>query len=278
MDSAGVVLTDVLPAFHCGLGEKRWVALHTFLGYRPCGGIFYPVSISGWRQSVTDRPDIGYDGLRNLGDYELFGNITGYFESSFFLNYSIYPEQVIQRLAFSNAICEQLIAVILLRSRLRSQQAGTYHYKNTAAVERTKGFIAQSCEAFLQGYFTPETAPSLQSVLGLSETVYQRWLTSAAKEILYWTAIQPLLSGDELTADNAQTETYSHDILRKGRLCPELYPDAPAAGHIVREDFFSSNNELVLGISYRTFAINFFLRGVMRLSIKIFEIGTEDAE
>ncbi len=278
MDSAGVVLTGAMPAFDCGLGKSRWIALHSFLGSRPCEEILYPRNFSGWRQSVTDRPDIGYDGLRNVSDYELFGNITGYFESSFFLNYSIYPEPVIQRLAFSNAICEQLIAVILLRSRLRSQQAGTYHYKNTAAVERTKEFIAQSCEAFLKGYFIPETAPSLQSVLGLSETVYQRWLTSAAKEILYWTAIQPLLSGDELTADNAQTETYSHDILRKGRLCPELYPDAPAAGHIVRKDFFSSNNELVLGISYKTFAINFFLRGVMRLSIKIFEIGTEDAE
>ncbi len=278
MDSAGVVLTGAMPAFDCGLGEKRWVALHTFLGYRPCGGIFYPVSISGWRQSVTDRPDIGYDGLRNLGDYELFGNITGYFENRFDLDYSIYPEPVIQRLAFSNAICEQLIAVMLLRSRLRSQQAGTYHYKNTAAVERTKGFIAQSCEAFLKGYFTPETAPSLQSVLGLSETVYQRWLTSAAKEILYWTAIQPPHTGDELTADNAQTGTYSHDILRKGRLCPELYPDAPAATGIEKRQLFSENNEPVLGISDGQFAINFFLRGVMTLSIKIFEIGTEDAE
>ncbi len=222
MDSAGVVLTDVLPAFHCGLGKSRWIALRCLLGCRPCEEILYPGNFSGWRQSVTDRPDIGYDGLRNVSDYELFGNITGYFESSFFLNYGIYPEPVIQRLAFSNAICEQLIAVILLRSRLRSQQAGTYHYKNTAAVERTKEFIAQSYEAFLKGYFTPETAPSLQSVLGLSETVYQRWLTSAAKEILYWTAIQPLLSGDELTADNAQTETYSHDIRGRSKFCVSL--------------------------------------------------------
>ncbi len=272
MDSAGVVLTGVIPAFHSGAVIGRWIALRSFLGSRPNEEILYPGQFSGWRQSATERPDIGYDGLRNLSDYELFGNINGYFESSSNLNYSIYPEPVIQRLAFSNAICEQLTAVILLRSRLRSQQAGTYHYKDTAAVERTKEFIAKSCEAFLQGYFTPKTAPSLQSALGLSETVYQRWLTSAAKEILYWTAIQPLLSGDELTADNAQTETYSHDILRKGRLCPELYPDAPAAGHIVRKDFFSEDNELILGIAHKPFAINFFLRGVMRLSIKIFEI------
>ncbi len=271
MNAAGLVLTSVLPAFHCQETNRRWFPLHAFLGKRPLERAFYPGVIDGWRASATERPDIGYDGLRDLGDYELFGGIKSYFESME-LNYKSYSESVMQRLAFSNAICEQLIAVILLRSRLRSQQQEIYHYKNPDAVNDTKDFIEQSCDTFLQGYRAQNRTPGLRSVLGLSETGYQRWLNSAAKEIVYWTAAQPLLSAAESAAGNIGLETYSHDILKKGRLCTELYPVSGDTGVIGKKHFFSADNEVSLGLINRLFPINFFLRGVMRLSIKIFEI------
>ncbi len=60
-----------------------------------------------WSSTATDRPDYGYDGLRDLRDIEFFGEIHSYFNSTNTKQY-FYPEFVMQRLAFINVLCESI--------------------------------------------------------------------------------------------------------------------------------------------------------------------------
>ncbi|MFK0570132.1 hypothetical protein [Endozoicomonas sp.] len=212
----GLLLTSTLPAYH-NLEENRpWTFMHGCLGYQ--GGMhLYPGCFKAWNTTATDRPDIGWDGIRDIGDYEIYGKVQSYFWYRD-CNLRTHPQDVNQRICYANCMGEILLAAILLRSRMR-RDAPDYHYKNKAAIDSLMQFIETSFNRFLNGL---KTEADLQALLSLDGADYHQCLKRAAREILYWTAKQPSESPDE---ENINRECYSYHIENDMRLCPELYPE-----------------------------------------------------
>ena len=125
MASMGLILTSMLPAFHDTGSSRRWVALHNAFNQR--NGV-HPGTFGAWNTDATGKPDFGHSGIRDIGDYELFGQIKSCLQQEDTKDY-IHPASATQNLALANAICENILAALLLRSRLR-QQFEDYHYQN----------------------------------------------------------------------------------------------------------------------------------------------------
>ena len=271
----GLVPTSTLPAFHDSVSGRQWMALHALLGYTD--RTVYPGTFGAWNSVATEHCDFGYGGFRDVGDFEAFGEIESFTKRVDARN-SLQAAELEQCLSLVNAVCENLIAVHLIRARLR-QQGCDYHYQNPEALQQTKTFIEQSFLSFLKGLYSDcmqsdSDRSFLLARLELDEPAYERWLARTAVEILYWTAKQPHPARPDLPpfADNDLTFShhngYALHLNRTGRLDPELYPDDKPEGRQTRlypDHFQNLGKRLNLGRNNSVFPLTTLMRGLTRL-------------
>ncbi len=265
----GLIPTSTLPAFHDAHSERRWLALSCLLGkFKPERVNTLPGSFRAWNTEATERPDFGITGLRDFGDTEVYGEIRSYFgfKDSNEINH---PKIVAQRLAYSNAIIENLLAPILIRARML-QHTPTYHYKNPAVIADVSAFLENSAQQFLLGFF--ETTPlaasrqlNLQSWLGINDLHYQKWLTRTAEEILYWTALQPNEEGFDRLEKNAgdfdPNDCYGNHINETKAFSPTLYSLLQVNTSHYPDDFLNADGKQNLGANNRAFPLCSLLKG-----------------
>ncbi len=268
----GLIPTSLLAAYHNTGSGRRWVALHSVMGYTPCcagSGTF-----AAWNTVATEYCDIGYSGFRDVADYETFGSVTCYLNQRDTKKYCHVPE-VTQRLMLANSCVENLLAVILVYARL-SQQFPDYHYKNETALKHTQCFVEQAFTEFLKGYYPQWAGESecfnLKTFMGLSETDYQNWLDRSIKEIIYWTAAQPRKETPQTPAfyspDHDHSDCYALHLQENQFLATELYPYE----HFEKrypEDYHNIHGNLSLGASNSIFTLVSLSRGLTLLATRI---------
>ena len=195
MTGMGLVPTSMLQCLHDTASGRRWVALHAAMNE---ADNVYSGTLGAWNTLATEKIDFGHCGMRDLGDYETFGDIQSCLRQKDTMDYC-YSPNVSQRVALANSICEIILSAVLVRSRLRQGFAG-YHYQNPEAIRETALFVESACNGFLSGLMP---FGHLQSLLGRDHHEYQTWLERVAREILYWTALQQGEPGfDQLPGGN----------------------------------------------------------------------------
>ena len=267
----GLALTSLLPAFHDSETGRGWLLLHSLLGYRPFGAL--PGTFGAWNTEATEFCDIGYSGLRDVGDFEPFAAIDSLFGKKDVSRWA-QPLPVRDRLAFINTACENLLAAVLVRARLR-QQSPDYHFDNDVAVAETATFVGEVCRQFLIGMGGQKDSRELvQSVLKVDSADVQAWLDRSASEILYWTAAQPdydspdtpAFAKDDRLWDHA--DCYALHLRRTGKLSAKLYPDdvyRPTKRY--PEDFHNRDKRLNLGANNTVFPLVSLVKGFMQLGV-----------
>ena len=271
----GLVPTSTLPAFHNSKSGREWMALHALLGY--VNRSAHPGTFGAWNSVATEYCDFGYDGFRDVGDFEPFGKIESFTKRADAQDCIEGPE-VEQCFCLANAICENLIAAQLIRARLR-QQSPDYHYKNPEAQQQNQAFIEQSLICFLKGMYGERLKGErerdfLRERFELDKPAYKEWLARTAVEILYWTAKQPHPNQPDLPPFESTSPLYSHEdgyalhLNRTGRLDPNLYPNNTAEEdhiQIYPSQFYNHKRELNLGSHNAVFPLTTLMRGLTRL-------------
>ncbi|WP_252176593.1 hypothetical protein [Endozoicomonas sp. 4G] len=268
----GIMPKSAIPAFHTD--GQRWVFLSPLLKSSDYYAFPLPGKFESWIEA-TERPGFGWDGLQNWGDVEFYGSMTSGLTSKNSKT-SGYTPEVLQRLSFANALCENLLAAVLLRSRLR-RDSPDYYYKNKQAVAETENFIEQLLNEYLSGLFAKEKEvqpkPRLQTLMGLGDSKYRSWLTRTAQEILYWTARQPYEVTDPC-ASTPSGECYSQHLLLTGHLDKTLYPDPlhpMDARKAFPRDFQRTSGRLHLGATGSGFPLTALTTGFTSIAHKVFE-------
>ncbi|WOG26495.1 hypothetical protein [Endozoicomonas sp. 8E] len=277
--SVGVMPTSTIPAFHDT--GRRWLFLSPLLGNSDCFAFPLPGTFGGWIKAI-ERPDFGWDGLRDWGDVEFYGAMKSGLSARDSKTSGHSPE-VMQRLSFVNALCENLLAAVLLRARLR-RDSPDYHYQNQQAVEETENFIEQLLNEYLSGLLAKEKEspprPRLQELMGLDDDTYRAWLKRIAREILYWTARQPREATDACAFDPS-VECFSKHIKETGNLDSTLYPKGLSIFDRQKEfprDFHNVNDELNLGANNAVFPLVSLVRGLTLLAGNIFAFAHQHTE
>ncbi|WP_257280952.1 DUF4116 domain-containing protein [Endozoicomonas sp. ISHI1] len=269
MTSMGLVPTSMLQCLHDTDRGRGWVALHAAMNLMHDN--IHPGKLAAWNTLATDKIDFGHCGMRDLGDYETFGDIQNCLRQKDTLNHC-YPPIVSQRVALANSICEIIVSAILVRSRLRQRDDG-YHYKNPKALKETATFIESACNQFLSGLMPlPATLNHLQSLLGREDQEYREWLGRVAQEVLYWTALQPCESGfDQLTgSEYDQADCYLNHVKNNKRLSETLYPYG-AGKRLSEKNFLNMNDQLNLGAYNSTFPLISLMNGLTRMCTGVLE-------
>ena len=261
----GVMPTSTIPAFH--FTGRRWVFLSPLLGNSTYFAFPLPGKFERWIEAI-ERPDFGWDGLRDWGDVEFYGSMTSGLGAKDSKTWGYTPE-VIQRLSFANALCENLLAAVLLRSRLR-RDSQDYYYQNQQAVKETENFIEQLLNEYLSGFLAKEKElqpkSRLQEFMGLDDTKYSSWLTRSAQEILYWTALQPYEVTDPNTL-NPDREYYSEHLKKTGHLDKTLYPTTLYPSEAQKKfpsNFVLANGQVNLGADNAALPLVALTRGITR--------------
>ncbi|WOG28352.1 DUF4116 domain-containing protein [Endozoicomonas sp. 8E] len=269
MTSMGLVPTSMLQCLHETDYGRGWVALHAAMN-RLHDNI-HPGKLAAWNTLATDKIDFGHCGIRDLGDYETFGDIQSCLRQKDTLDHC-YPPIVSQRVALANSICEIIVSAVLVRSRLRQRDDG-YHYKNPQALKETATFIESACNQFLTGLMPlPATLNHLQSLLGREDQEYREWLGRVAQEVLYWTALQPCESGfDQLTGGEYDpADCYLNHVKNNKRLSETLY--SYGAGKLLSEkNFLNIDDQLNLGAYNSTFPLISLMNGLTRMCTGVLE-------
>ncbi|WP_257280155.1 hypothetical protein [Endozoicomonas sp. ISHI1] len=275
----GIMPTSTIPSFHA-VG-RRWVFLSPLLGNSDYYAFPLPGDFDGWIEAI-ERPDFGWSGLRDWGDVEFYGSMKSGLGSKDSKTWGYTPE-VLQRLSFANAMCENLLAAVLLRSRLR-RDSPDYFYQNPKTLKETENFIEQLLNEYLSGLFAKEIEvqpkPRLQKIMQLDDGKYRSWLTRTAQEILYWTALQPDEVPDRC-AFTPSSECYSEHLKRTGHLDKILYPkplhplDAQKA---FPRDFRNDNDQLNLGADNGVFPLVSLAKGLTLFASKIFAFADQYTE
>jgi hypothetical protein len=237
--SYGIYYTNTLPAYHLGKYDRNWTALHMLLRRLSCKPIrsFFDLNerndfnmvgkMESWDSTATERPDYGYTGLRDFGDFELFGNISSTLERAGCQQLKLFSN-ITQKILAANTVSECLLAAILLYARLH-KQSSNYHYKNIEAKKNMADFIESIFSNFLLGITQGKTS-NIQEFMELSSADYTQWLERTVTEILYWTASQPTV--EEVKEANIKfndTQTNITDCfsthINQGKLPSKLYDE-----------------------------------------------------
>ncbi|WP_252176711.1 hypothetical protein [Endozoicomonas sp. 4G] len=244
----GVMPTSAIPAFH--FTTRRWVFLSPLLGNSKYFAFPLPGNFANWIEAI-ERPDFGWSGLRDWGDVEFYGSMKSGLGSTDSKTWG-HTSEVLQRLSFANALGENLVAAVLLRSRLR-RDSPDYYYQNPQALKETETFIEQLLNEYLSGLFAAEKerqpTSRLQSFMKFDDTQYRAWLTRSAQEILYWTALQPY-EATEHCAFTPNSECYSEHLKNMGHLDKGLYPKPLHSLEVQKKfprDFTKTGEHLHLG-------------------------------
>ena len=265
----GLPLTSMLPAFHDSGTGRSWLLLHSLLGYTPFGAL--PGTFGAWNTEATAFCDIGHSGLRDVGDFEPFGAIDSLFDKKD-VSQQTQPLPIRQKLAFINTVCENLLAAVLVRARLR-QSSPDYHFDNDAAVAETATFVGDACRQFLIGMGSQKDSPKLlQTVLNFDSTQVQEWLERSASEILYWTAAQPAYDSPDTPAFAKDDRPWDHadcyalHLRHTGKLSAKLYPNEELyTAKRYPEDFHNKDKRLNLGANNTVFPLISLIKGFIQL-------------
>ena len=268
----GFIPTSTLPAFHDTDTDRRWFFMaplmeNNFIEFNS------PGTFVAWNTDATDKPDFGYTGVRDRGDCEFCGEIKSFLQI-IDVKKKLHTESVVQRIAMANAICENLLAAVLIRSRL-NQSSVYYHYQNPEAIKATKKFISDCFYEFIQGYNNESLKP--HNVMGIGEEDYEKWLTRAAEETVYWTAAQPDPNQPAIPAFAVGSSVYDHTEcyaihVQHGCLDRELYPDNDVYNKSYPTDFINIQNKLNLGANNCLFPLISLARGCIKLCTGIYAI------
>ena len=231
--SMGLMLTSMLPAMHNSDSGKSWQALYDLFGYHSSTEV-HPGTLGAWNSTATEHCDIGFNGLRDVGDYEQFGAIQSCFEKSG-NDGSAQPVATGQRLAVASTLCDNMMAAILVRSRLRRDD-GNYHYKKEQAVDDTADFIGTVCDHLLTGLAgkgkDEVQAGITRYTMALNGQDYDDWIVRAAEEIIYWTARQadpngpPAAVSDPSTNGPEPMDCFAAHLTQQSNLSDTLYDPA----------------------------------------------------
>ncbi len=277
--NVGVMPTSTIPAFHDT--GRRWLFLSPLLGNSSYFALPLPGTFGGWVKAI-ERPDFGWDGLRDWGDVEFYGSMKSGLTARD-SKVSGYSPEVLQRLSFANALCENLLAAVMLRSRLR-RNSPDYHYQNQQTVKETENFIEQLLNEYLSGLLAKEKEwlpkSRLPEFMGVHPTTYRSWLTRTAEEILYWTAMQPHEATEHCTFTPSD-ECYSEHIKRNGKLDTALYPKLLGTFDIYKKfpkDFHNVNDQLNLGANNAVFPLISLVKGLTLFAGNIFAFADQYIE
>jgi hypothetical protein len=242
--SNGILHNTTIPFFHYETDYRSWSVLNMILrglpvtttrgtadGYFTLNQNVFSMTgkLENWDSTATERPDYGYSGLRDLADYELYGEIETVAnrrdsESHLF-------ESIQQNIYTANIICECLIAIILLHARLHKKSAD-YHYKNENYCNHISKFIENIFTEFLTGILQ-DNSVNLQSFMQLEDKDYQHWLTRTTTELLYWTADQPI------TQDETDIQDCFSVHVNSKQLPSELFDDTRVSDRITYPKSFT---------------------------------------
>lgn len=264
MASMGLILTSVLPAFHDTGEQRQWMALNALIT-ADYSSFPYPGTFGAWNTDATENPDFGCTGIRDLGDYELFGKLQHYLQYKD-ASETIFINNVKQRILFCNAISEILLGAILIRSRLR-QQLPDYHYKNKKSVNETVKFIEEIFTEFITGYLGINGSSfSLWKFFQIEVDEYNKWLEKTALEVVYWTALQPFEQSAEFhnNSEHDHADCYLNHIANNRSLSLDVYPSGCIA-NLNENQFFNINNKLNLGANNKTFPLINLMNGLFRM-------------
>ena len=272
--SMGLMLTSMLPAMHNSDSGRSWQTLYDLFGDRDAVEVF-PGTLGGWNGKATGHCDIGFNGLRDVGDYEQFGAIQSCFSKSE-NDGSVQPVAVGQRLAVAGTLCDNVMAAILIRSRLRQKDAG-YHYKKEQAVDDTARFIGDVCDHLLTGLAgraKAQVQPGITcKTMALDKQIYDQWLRRAALELIYWTAWQGDLScsGDVVCGppENGPVlaDGWAADLELRGNASSSLYDPVDLRPRLTKRKYFiNSNHEDNLGAHNSVFPLLSLVQGLTSLA------------
>ncbi|WP_157794298.1 DUF4116 domain-containing protein [Endozoicomonas ascidiicola] len=266
----GMLHTSSLPAFHDTDSGRTFLFTHSLLGYqredKAPGTYPYPGTFGAWNSTATNQPDFGYTGFRDIGDYEKFGHVNSYFKAAD-CRRETHPEQVNQCLAFANCMMDNLLAALLIRSRLRQHSSG-YHYKNNATITETANFISATITAFMEGM---GRSASLSQHLLLTEDACQQWLTRCAEEILYWTARQPSERHYPDPCKTAPDKDCYSEHLKHYKIADSLYPEDNSSHRVSGPgDYHNCNGKLNLGGQHAMLPLLTLTNGLFRLATRLF--------
>ena len=272
----------MLPAMHNSKQHRSWQTLFDLFGYRSVGEV-HPGTLGAWNGSATEHCDIGFNGLRDVGDYEQFGAIRSCFGKSD-NDSTVQPVEIGQRLAVVSTLCDNVMAAILIRSRLRQQDAG-YHYRKSKVVAQTARFIGDVCDHLLSGLAgkgKDDLQPGITcATLALDKEVYNAWLQRAALEIVYWAARQPGMNsaklavfGQNKNSPDPQDGWVRHQTEKKS-LSGTLYDPADfqpcSSTHYSLKIFRNPNDEDNLGAHSNVFPFTTLVQGLTSLGGDILE-------
>ena len=280
--SMGLMLTSMLPAMHNSEQKRSWQPLYDLFGYFYWGEV-HPGTLGAWNGRATEHCDIGFNGLRDVGDYEQFGAIRSCFAKSDNEG-TAQPVQIGQRLAVVSTLCDNVMAAILIRSRLRQQDSG-YHYSHNETVAETARFIGDVCDHLLSGLAgkgKSEVLPGMtRKTMTQGKKAYGNWLKRAAFEIVYWTARQPGLNSAKLAllghkkVDHDWNDGYIGHLQEAHNLPDTLYNPAdfrPRRSRSYSPDCFRNpNGEDNLGAHNEAFPLTTLVQGLTSLGGDILE-------
>ncbi|WP_422137413.1 hypothetical protein [Endozoicomonas sp. ALC020] len=274
----GIMPSSTIPSFHDT--GRRWVFLSPLLGNSKYFALPLPGKFESWIEAI-ERPDFGWAGLRDWGDVEFYGSMKSGLAAADSKSAGYTPE-VMQRLSFANALCENLLAAVLLRSRLR-RNSPDYHYQKQSALKETENFIEQLLNEYLSGLFAKEKElqpkARLQEFMQLNDTKYRSWLTRTAQEILYWTALQPHEVKDP-SAFPFSDECYSEHLKKNGHLDEMLYSKLHPVDTQKKfpGDFYKANGQPNLGAVNGVFPLVSLTKGLTLLAANIFAFSDQYSE
>ena len=285
--SMGLMLTSMLPAMHNSTDRRSWQALYDLFGYRHCAEV-HPGTLGAWNGTATEHCDIGFNGLRDVGDYEQFGTIRSCFKKSGNEG-SAQPQEVGQRLAVASTLCDNVLAAILIRSRLRQQDAD-YHYSKSEALAETARFIEAVCDHLLSGLAGQSKgevqAGITRQTMAQGPDYYDAWLQRAAFEVVYWSARQPGLNSANITVlgqqkvDHDWQDGWRTHLSEEKNLSARLYntQEFQPSGHASASCFLNPNHEDNLGGGNQVFPLTTLVQGLTSLGGDILAQGSTGAD
>ena len=287
--SMGLMLTSMLPAMHNSIEKRSWQSLYDLFGYRHCVEV-HPGTLGAWNGTATGHCDIGFNGLRDVGDYEQFGAIRSCFRKSGD-DGTAQPQEIGQRLAVVSTLCDNVLAAILVRSRLRQWDAD-YHYSKSKVLAATACFINDVCDHLLGGLAgksKSEVQPGItRKTMGFKKAEYDAWLQRTAFEIVYWSARQPGLNSANLavlgqkTVDHDWQDGWISHLTKEKNLSDRLYDPVQfrpgPSGNSCPDSFLNPNHEDNLGGGNEVFPFTSLVQGLTSLGGDILAQGSTGAD
>ncbi|WP_252179288.1 hypothetical protein [Endozoicomonas sp. 4G] len=251
------------------LGLPKWMTLGHLAAHNCGNRDFFPGAICDWVED-TERSDLSWSGLRDLGDSQIFETAFHSLPPKNPLGINFFPK-ISNLLAFFNALMDNIIAIVVVYARGKRLNH-EFHYQNPAAVEDVKKFIRDILEHFVRGYYSTHSI-TLQQALRLDNTTFELWLNRTSLEIIYWSAVQIYeMTGDFFISNHDHdNQNYFTHIKKNKRPDPEIMKTSrPILVDAIRDNCFGSGHNLGLG-HINGFPFQALIKGLCQLSINMLE-------